>query len=586
MKIFNTLLLLTFTTFAFGQITITKNDVPMLGDQLSFAVDTLPTGFAPTAPGPDQTWDFSTLGSSFTYTEEMLDAASTPGAADFPTATGALLQQGGLYAYIENREDGVYVIGLYGDFGAGTPFSLVLSLPLNPPDRQFALPSTYQTSYTNNYVGKQTIESPIPGADSIRITNDAFVESEIDAFGSIQTPFGFYNVLRQKVTTTTELIIEAQVFGFWIEQSRNTTVDLTYKFYNKEVKGRLLEFTVDSVGNAGAITYSTIPGAQGIPPIASFDIMDQGGNTFLFTDNSYDNITSRQWDFGDGTIMNTTETTITHNYTSGGTYDVCLTVENSFGSDQLCQEITIIAAPAADFTFADAFQGVINFQDASSGGPSAWSWDFGDGNSSMMENPSHTFANPGSYNVCLTVSNAIGDDMVCKTVNPIFKPVADFSYINPVGTGTVNFTDESANAPNSWLWDFGDGGTSPQQNPSNNFPSDDYNVCLTATNAAGSNQICKDITVIIASLKNLQNEIDLQVFPNPVSDLLQINLEELPATGSQLIITNQLGQSMYTEVLAQKQVIALEKWAAGTYSWNILSKKGTLIARGAFVVAR
>ncbi len=584
MKILSTILLLSFTTLAFGQITITKNDVPMLGDQLGFAIDTLPVGFSPTPPGPDQTWDFSTLGSNFTYTEELIDIAGTPGEADFPTATGAIIQ-GGFYAYIENRDDGVYLIGLYGDFGAGTPISLFLSLPLDPPNRQFALPSTYQTSYINNYVGFQTIESPVPGTDSLRITNDAVAESEIDAFGVVETPFGFYNALRQKVTTTTELIIEAQVFGLWFEQSRNTTVEVAYHFYNKEVKGRLLEYTIDSIGNAGQITYSTIPGAQGIPPIASFDIMDQGGNTFLFTDNSYDNITSREWDFGDGTMMSTTGTSISHTYTNGGTYEVCLTVENSFGSDQLCQPLTVLSPPVADFTFADAFEGVVNFQDASDGNPTAWSWDFGNGSSSTMENPSHTFASPGSYNVCLTVTNSLGDNMVCKTVSPIFKPVADFSYVNPVGTASVSFSDESANGPSSWFWDFGDGATSPQQNPSHDFPSDDYNVCLTASNAAGSNQLCKDITVIIASLADLENQIALQVYPNPVSDLLQIHLEELPEAGSQLMITNRLGQSMYVETLEQRQVIALGQWVAGTYSWNILSKKGALLARGAFVVA-
>lgn len=582
MKLSSTFLFLLLSTFSFAQITITANNVPATGDQLGFAVDTMPPGYTPSPAGPDQTWDFTALSVDFMYSESIIDPAGTPGAADFPTATGVIDQGGGFYNYLETRNDGLYVLGIYGDFiGLGIP----ISVPFDPPQKNFELPSTYQTTYTDNYKAVVTIESPVPQADSIRVINDANAVSEIDAYGVVETPYGFYNVLRQKVTTTTEFSVSFQIFGIWFEQESNVTTDVTYNFFNKEVKGRLLSYTVDSAGMAGEVTFSTIPGAQGVPPVASFEAQDQGSNTFLFTDASYDNITNRTWDFGDGTTIMTTETSISHTYAMAGDYTVCLTVENAFGTDQLCKPLTIISAPTAAFTYSDNFEGLVNFQDASSGGPASWLWDFGDGNTSTEQNPSHTYTAPGSYTVCLTVTNAAGSNTICQSVVPLFKPVAAFSYVDP-STGTVSFTDESNNSPTSWSWDFGDGNTSAQQNPSNDFSSGQYTVCLTATNAAGSNQKCEDLTVIIASTSDLAPSLDLQVFPNPAADFIQINLDAPLKENANLVISNTLGQEVYRNTLQQQQRLDLSRWAAGTYQWRVLSKQGQIMALGAFALTR
>ncbi len=78
---------------------------------------------------------------------------------------------------------------------------------------------------------------------------------------------------------------------------------------------------------------------------------------------------------------------------------------------------------------------------------------------------------------------------------PPTAPVADFAWSNVSG-GLVSFTDNSDNYPDSWAWTFGDGGTSTLQNPNHTYAANgNYNVCLTATNAGGSNQICKTVTV-------------------------------------------------------------------------------------------
>ena len=136
----------------------------------------------------------------------------------------------------------------------------------------------------------------------------------------------------------------------------------------------------------------------------------------------------------------------------------------------------------------------VTFNDTSTGSPTSWSWDFGDGVTSTLQNPTHTYTSVGSYTVIHTASNSMTIDhfkrMDYITVSPVVAPVANFVGIPLSGTAplTVTFTDRSTNTPTSWIWSFGDGSTSTSQDPSHTYTSaGTYTVSLTATNAAGSN---------------------------------------------------------------------------------------------------
>ena len=164
-------------------------------------------------------------------------------------------------------------------------------------------------------------------------------------------------------------------------------------------------------------------------------------------------------------------------------------------------------APIADFSFVVGSNGSVAFTDLSDNYPTSWSWNFGDGTAvSTQQYPTHVFAANGTYNVCLTATNAGGSSTaVCKqvTVTGIaVTPVADFNWVNTSG-GLVDFTDQSTNTPTSWAWTFGDGGTSTSQNPSHVYTANNtYNVCLTATNGAGGNQHCENVLVTGISAAN------------------------------------------------------------------------------------
>jgi len=135
----------------------------------------------------------------------------------------------------------------------------------------------------------------------------------------------------------------------------------------------------------------------------------------------------------------------------------------------------------------------VQFTDLSTNNPTSWLWDFGDGNSSTQQNPSHLYSQPGTYTVILSGTNNNGTDSKVKSnyiqVNGTgSSPVADFSATPLSGQAplTVSFTDLSTNNPTSWNWDFGDGGTSSQQNPTHTYTNEgNYTVSITATNDNG-----------------------------------------------------------------------------------------------------
>jgi len=139
----------------------------------------------------------------------------------------------------------------------------------------------------------------------------------------------------------------------------------------------------------------------------------------------------------------------------------------------------------------------VTFTDSSTNTPTAWSWTFGDSNTSTVQNPSHSYTAVGSYTVALTATNAYGNNTNTKNnyITVGNKPVANFSGTPTSGAAplAVTFTDSSTYSPTAWAWTFGDSTTSTVQNPSHTYSSaGTYTVALTATNAYGNNTNTKN----------------------------------------------------------------------------------------------
>lgn len=232
------------------------------------------------------------------------------------------------------------------------------------------------------------------------------------------------------------------------------------------------------------------------------------GEATQFTDNSTTSsgtITGWEWEFGDGGTDNTQNPTNT--YATAGTYNVTLIVT----SDQGCMDtnispVIINPPPVANFTTGPACLGdATSFTDGSSvssGNIVGWDWDFGDGNTDNTQNPTHTYANAGAFDVELTVTSDSGCTATSSVVvaDVYDLPTAAFSASAVCDGIATQFTDESTTSQgsiSSWTWDFGDGNTSNLQSPSHTYATaGTYTVTLTASTGANcSNMVSNTVTV-------------------------------------------------------------------------------------------
>ncbi len=238
----------------------------------------------------------------------------------------------------------------------------------------------------------------------------------------------------------------------------------------------------------GTVQLDTIPDAQWVADTVCI------GNPTQFTDLSAGSPANWAWTFGDGntsTLQNPT-----HTYATFGTFTVKLVVTNAFGCpDSLIRQVLVNPVPVANFTAPPACNGAPNiFTSTSTGSPTQWFWDFGDGNTATIANPTHVYALPNTYNVTLIVVSGVGcSDTITRPVivNPV--PVTDFAADTVCYLLTTTFTDLSTGAPNTWAWTFGDGGTSTAQNPTHYYnAAGSYTVTLVAGYAATG---CRDTMV-------------------------------------------------------------------------------------------
>lgn len=276
--------------------------------------------------------------------------------------------------------------------------------------------------------------------------------------------------------------------------SHNYTYNGTYPVY----------LQIDSSnGGCSSYAYDTVVISNGINctlnPLYTYTAGTNGYYDFSDASTGVDPGMLFSWDWqGANGYGYGSGSAITMRFPYNGTYSVTMTVGDA---NQVCykhitQVITVTNSQACvvDFTYTVNANGQVDFTNASVGN-SSYHWDFGDGNSSTLVSPSHTYYN-GTYHVSIwadTTGGACGGwrDTTITITNGQPSPTcnASFTYTLLAG-GQVDFTNTSSTTVPFAIynWTFGDGNSSNLNNPSNTYTyNGGYNVTLTIQDTLGNN---------------------------------------------------------------------------------------------------
>ncbi|WP_118976063.1 PKD domain-containing protein [Taibaiella koreensis] len=236
-----------------------------------------------------------------------------------------------------------------------------------------------------------------------------------------------------------------------------------------------------------------LPGITGKIPVV---VMDSSGNVVKMDFWNNDNSTG-------GIESGTTATFRKNNIYIGGTVTDSIWAGNSGYRSHGGPSDFFIAKygyscncspPFAVFTHtAPDATGLVTFT-ATSIGIDSVRWRFGDGSTSTLLNPSHTFL-PGSYTACVTVYNACGNSQSCQTITiDCPQPSAAFNYTT---TGNMVTTTYTGSAPvDSIRWDFGTGAYTTGFTANHTYPSSaTYTICAISYKGCGTDTACEQVTL-------------------------------------------------------------------------------------------
>lgn len=228
-------------------------------------------------------------------------------------------------------------------------------------------------------------------------------------------------------------------------------------------------------------------------------------------------LTNWVWDLGNSSTLITTQN-VNYLYPTIGTYNVILTVTNSFGcTASFTKPVNVYPQPVANFSAGSVcFNTSTQFTDLSTvnnGSINSWAWNFGNGSPiNNTQHPAYTYNATGIYNVTLIVSSNFGcKDTITKPLIIQPAPIANFIATDTTGCKNhcANFFDASIaglSPITTWQWNFGDGNSANTQNTSNCYASSGYyTVTLIVTNAVGCSDTISKINLI-------------NIFPTPTAD--------------------------------------------------------------------
>lgn len=217
------------------------------------------------------------------------------------------------------------------------------------------------------------------------------------------------------------------------------------------------------------------------------------------------NVNKWEWDFDSDGEVDSNDRSPSFTYENPGYYTVSVKVTDGFieRENKKYSYINVLAPLKVDFDYTPKdiwVNDITQFFDLSSDSAKSWEWDFGDGVKSGLQSPTHIFKKAGDYRVTLTVSdkNGIGNRET-KTINVKGDPLPPLKAIfraEITDGAKVQFIDESFGEPTSWLWDFGDGNVSSEQNPVHTYLKEGtYLVTLFAKNELFEDSVSRELGI-------------------------------------------------------------------------------------------
>ncbi|MEM7028859.1 MAG: PKD domain-containing protein [Chloroflexota bacterium] len=362
----------------------------------------------------------------------------------------------------------------------------------------FAIPGTYQVNVTAmNGAGSVTISDTV-------VVSDAPIVG-LTASNDGPTPLGEETAFTADATSGTNIVYTWD-FGDDSPGQTGQMVSHTYADLGVYVAQVTAENGVDTQST------TTLISVVDAPPQASFDTSspDLLGQETTFNSTSGGSNLTYTWDFGDGSpILSNGSSQVSHTYQQLGFYTVILTASNSLGSDSTTQIVEITdttLSPVASFTSSspDELGQTTTFVNTSQDGGEipemiTYVWDFGDGQTSQVETPTHMYTAVGTYTVALTITNRSGSDKYQDTVTITDVPISGLSMIVETGIDGSTVLSATVNAGTNitYQWDFGDASSSKQGQYVDHLyeESGTYLVKLTATNSVGSAMAEKTILI-------------------------------------------------------------------------------------------
>ena len=226
------------------------------------------------------------------------------------------------------------------------------------------------------------------------------------------------------------------------------------------------------------------------------------------------------WDFGDGTPAVVSGTaSIIHAYSAPGSYIVKLILQDTaYCNAPNTISKTISIAPLVEAKFTTPPAGCVPYSAVFTNNSVAgqtFLWNFGDGGTSTLSNPTHTYIAPGPYTITLIVidSNTCNiSDTTTFSITVFANPIADFTFSPdpPLENTPTTFTNLASVDAIQFKWFFGDGDSliTTSRSPVNHQynVTGTFNACLTAINVAGcADSVCKQVNTLVAALVDVPN---------------------------------------------------------------------------------